>query len=140
MFPFLDYKENQSSNNENYPDYTEIMWNTQTNTGVFDNSGNPVLVTGVDAIISWCFRALLSERFLYEIFSKDYGSEIDSLINTKYNELAKAEASRYIKECLIINPYIKDIYNIEVDFSESELIIKADIDTVYGNIELKVGE
>jgi hypothetical protein len=50
----------------------------------------------------------------------------------------ESEAIRYIEEALLINPYIVKIYNIDVSFSNDNLNIYADIETVYGNLKYSI--
>lgn len=79
------------------------------------------------------------QRSRYEIYTWDYGNEIEGLIGQPYtDELKKAEAIRYVKECLLINPYITDVTDIVVDFKDSKITIQCRIVTVYGEVSLDV--
>lgn len=118
------------------PVYREVKWDFKNNVPVYKN-GNPVIVERNDAIMTWAWKALSTERFLYEIYTWDYGNELGALIGKPYTEaLKQSEAVRYVSECLKINPYIKDVQNITISFTDGVLSIQCDIVSVYGEIKL----
>jgi len=118
--------------------YVEAAWDYEKNTPVYKN-GSPVLVTGLDAVLVWAHNALQTPRFLHEIFTWDYGNELDSLIGKPFtDELKRSEAPRLVRECLLINPYITDVTDILVSFGGSLLEISCTINTVYGEVRLNV--
>ena len=81
----------------------------------------------------------MTKRFKEQIYSWNYGSEFETLIGSKYSpSLAKAECVRYIKECLLINPYIKGVSDIEVSFFDGKLDIYCKIETIYGSSGIEV--
>ena len=76
-------------------------------------------------------------RYRYEIYSWDYGSEFESLIGQAYTPTVKeAEAPRYLRECLEINPYITAVKGIEVSFSAGRLTVKGTVETIYGEVDI----
>ena len=118
--------------------YKEIKWDFEKNIPVFKN-GSPVIVTGKEAVLVWVWKALQTPRYRYEIYTWDYGNEIESLIGQSFSEeLKQSEASRYVKECLLINPYISDVKNITVTFYDNVLHIECTLETVYGEVDLSV--
>lgn len=118
--------------------YKEIKWDFDNNIPVFQN-GSPVIVTGKEAVLVWAWKALHTPRFRYEIYTWDYGSEVESLIGQPFTEdLKQSEAARYIRECLLINPYITDITDINVSFNDGVLNISCTIETVYGEAIIDV--
>nr|PZN08200.1 MAG: XkdS-like protein [Caldicoprobacter oshimai] len=123
---------------EELPLYKEVKWDFEKNVPVFKN-GSPVIVTGKEAVLVWAWKALHTPRFRYEIYSWDYGNEAESLIGQPFtDELKQSEAARYVRECLLINPYIIDVSNISVSFGDGTLNISCTIETVYGEAELNV--
>ena len=117
------------------PLYREVAWDYQQNCPIF-RRGEPVIVTGKEALKVWIYKALLTARYRYEIYTKDYGSEFESLIGQAYTPMLKeAEAPRYLRECLIINPYITDIKHIEVSFSDGTLTVSGLAETIYGEVK-----
>jgi hypothetical protein len=120
------------------PLYKEAAWDFEKEQPIF-RGGNPVIVTGKEAVKVWCWKALLTERTRYEIYSWDFGSEVESLIGQNYSdELKQAEAVRYVREALEINPYVTDISSISVSFADGVLAVSAAINTIYGEVSARV--
>ena len=118
--------------------YKEIKWDFINNVPVFAN-GAPVIVTGKEAVSVWVWKTLHTPRYRYEIYTWDYGCEMESLIGQPYtDELKQSEATRYIKECLLTNPYIVGVNNVTVIFTEDVLTISCSIETIYGEVEINV--
>lgn len=118
--------------------YKEVKWDFEKNIPVFKN-GSPVIVTGKEAVFVWAWKALHTPRFRYEIYTWGYGNAAESLIGQPFTEeLKQAEAARYIKECLLTNPYITGVSNISVSFGDGTLKIGCTIETVYGQVEINV--
>lgn len=120
------------------PLYREVKWDFEKGEPVF-RGGEPVVVEGAEAIKTWVWKALVTERARYEIYSWDFGSEVESLIGQPYtDELKRAEAVRYVREALEINPYIKEVTAASVDFDNGVLTIDVTVDTVYGEVQAHV--
>ena len=103
LFPFISNTENIEVNND-MPLYKEIAWDFTNNSPVLEN-GNFKTVEGNEALKVWIYKAILTPRYNYSIYSWDYGSELLDLIGKAYTpSLTKEEAKRYIKEALSINP------------------------------------
>ena len=126
------------SNSEVLPLYKEVAWDFKSNSPILVN--NELLVLeGNEAIKVWIYKALLTERFKYEIYSWDYGSEIESLINKGFTKaLVVAEVERYITEALLINEYILAVNSIEVTFNDDILRVEVSVSTIYGEVEASV--
>ena len=113
--------------------YKEVKWDYENNIPVFKN-GSPVIVTGKEAVLVWVWKALHTPRFRYEIYTWDYGSEVESLIGQPFTEeLKQSEAARYVKECLLINSYITGISDVSVSFADGSLSISCTVKTIYGD-------
>ncbi len=118
------------------PLYREVAWDFKENRPIWKN-GNPVMVEGKEAVIVWAWNALHTPRFRYEIYTWAYGNEAESLIGQNYSdELKQAEGVRYVRECLLVNPYITDIRNAAVDFTDDVLTVSGTMVTVYGDAQL----
>lgn len=118
------------------PLYREVAWDFKNNVPVWKN-GNPVIVEGKEAVYVWAWNALHTQRFRYEIYTWAYGNEAESLIGQNYSdELKQAEGIRYVRECLLINPYITDVRNTAVTFTDGVLTISGTLVTVYGEVDL----
>lgn len=139
LFPMIQPEaEADTSVQDDFPMYREIAWDYENNKPIYKN-GSPVIIEGAKAVKVWAWNALHTVRFRYEIFSWDYGNEAESLIGQPYSqELKESEAARYVRECLIVNPYITDVTNISVSFSGDALAISATLATIYGEVNLSV--
>ena len=136
IFPMIQPKATTSIGN--LPLYREVAWDYNANQPVF-RRGEPVIVTGKEAVKVWIYKSILTSRYRYEIYTKDYGSEFEGLIGQAYTPaLKEAEAPRYLRECLLINPYITDVKNIEVSFSDGTLTVSGIAETVYGEVKFHV--
>ena len=137
LFPFVTYKEDMVKDNS-FPLYREIAWDFKRNIPILEN-GDFKIVEGNEAIKVWILKTLLINRYEFEIFSWDYGSELISLIGKAYTpSLTKEEAKRYIKEALEINPYIIKIDVVDVSFSDAILHGEVKIKTIYGEDDLLI--
>lgn len=120
------------------PMYKEIAWDFEKDIPVWQN-GNPVFVEGKDAVLVWAWNALHTERFRYEVFSWLFGNELDSLTGQNFSDdLKKAEGARFIRECLVVNPYITDVKDIMVEFAVDMLRVNGTIVTIYGEVQINV--
>lgn len=120
------------------PLYREVKWDFEKGEPVF-RGGEPVVAEGAEAIKTWVWKAIVTERARYEIYSWDFGSEVESLIGQPYtDELKRAEAVRYVREALEINPYITEVTAASVDFDNGVLTIDVTVDTVYGEVQAHV--
>lgn len=118
--------------------YKEVKWDLGRNIPVFKN-GSPVIVSGKEAVLVWAWKALHTPRFRYEIYTWNYGNEVEALIGQPYTEEVKqSEAARYVRECLLVNPYITDVSDINVSFEGETLRINCRIQTIYGEVGLNV--
>ena len=116
----------------------EIKWDRENNAPVF-SGGVPVIVTGREAVLTWAWKALHTERYRWPIYTWDYGCEARSLIGQAYTEeLKESEAARCVRECLTINPYITGVSDVDTAFSDGGLTINCRIVTIYGEEELHV--
>lgn len=137
IFPFFgDVKP--SEQNQELPLYTEIKWDFEKNKPFFEG-GNFVKVTGNEALKTWVYKVLQVKRYENIIYSFDYGQELENIIGKGYSKtLINSEVQRLIKECLLINPYIKSVDNIKISFeNEGTLFASCTISTVYGKIDIK---
>lgn len=120
------------------PPYREVKWDFEKGMPVF-RGGEPVVVEGAEAVKTWVWKALVTQRARYEIYSWDFGSEVESLIGQPYtDELKRAEAVRYVREALEINPYITEVTAASVEFDNGVLTIGVTVDTVYGEVQAHV--
>ena len=138
LFPAVQPFQEATVAAEELPLCREVAWDYQNNRPVFYR-GEPVVVTEKEAVKVWIWKAIYTVRYRHEIYSWDYGSEFESLIGQAYTPNVKeAEAPRYLRECLEINPYITAVKNIEVSFAGGLLSVKGTVVTIYGEVEIDV--
>lgn len=112
----------------------EAAWDFENDVPIF-RGGEPVVVTEKEALKVWIWRALRTPRFKYEIYTWAYGSEFESLLGQAYSDSVKtAEAPRYLRECLLVNPYITAVKDISVTFQAARLTVSGTAVTVYGEV------
>ena len=141
IFPFMnieDIESNIENSIDELPMYYEVGWYYIKDEPLIENN-EFVIVEGNNAIKVWIYKAIKTVRYQYPIYSWDYGCEISSLIGQKYTKgLTKSEAERYIKEAILINPYITDVKIIDINFSEDILSVSIQVDTIYGEVNVNV--
>ena len=137
LFPFISNDDEVKVDNS-FPLYKEIAWDFKKNIPVIEN-GDFKIVEGNEAIKVWVYKALLTPRYNYSIYSWNYGSELLGLIGKAYTpSLTKSEAKRYIEEALKINPYILEVNVLDTDFKDGILSADVKIVTIYGESEVTI--
>lgn len=135
IFPMIDPGPAVDSGGQALPLYREVAWDFVHDVPIF-RGGEPVVVESKEALKVWIWRALRTPRFKYEIYTWAYGSEFESLLGQAYSDSVKtAEAPRYLRECLLINPYITAVRDISVTFASAKLTVKGTAITVYGEVD-----
>lgn len=115
----------------------EVSWDFERDEPVL-RRGEPQFVTGAEAVAVWAWNALSTVRYRHEIFSWDYGCEVDTLTGQSYSsETKKAEAARYVREALLQSSYITGVEDIRVSFAGSTLSISCKVQTVYGPLRIE---
>ena len=137
LFPFISNTDEVKVDN-NFPLYKEVAWDFEKDTPIIQ-SGDFKIIKGNDAIKVWAYKALLTPRYNYSIYSWDYGSELMDLVGKAYTQsLTKEEAKRYIKEALLINSYILEVTVLDTSFGNGILNADIKIVTIYGESEVTI--
>lgn len=120
------------------PLYTDVAMDFETGTPRWE-SGNPVLVTGLEAVKSWAWRAIATARYRWPVFDWSYGCELEALVGQPYQaDTKRSEAERYVEEALTVCPYIRAVHVREVRLEGAALHLSVDLDTVYGGETIHV--
>ena len=137
LFPLIEAPAAESGHGSGVlPLYREIAWDFGADRPLW-RDGSPVWVTGAQAVATWAWNALHAVRGALDIHSRDYGCELRDLTGRAYSQAVKeTEAVRYVRECLTVNPYITDVRQISVDFSDGRLSIRCAVNTIYGEVDL----
>ena len=137
IFPFLD-ADVSSEDKKVLPTLKEVAWDFKTNRPIIQHK-EFLIVEGVEALKVWVYKAIKTNRFEFEIYTWDYGSEITELIGKGFtSSLIISEVERYVKEALLINEYIVAINSIKVSITDDILFIELALETIYGEVELSV--
>lgn len=137
LFPMLPL-EATVQDNPTLPVYREIAWDFVEDKPIYKNGG-PVFVEGKEAVLVWAYNALKTTRYLHEIYTFDYGCEGEILIGQAYSEdLKQTELPRLIRECLLMNPYIDGVSEIDAQFQGDTLTVSANLNTIYGEVPVNV--
>lgn len=114
------------------PIYRDVSWDAEAGRERW-SGGNPVIVSGAEAVKSWVWRAIATERYKWAVFSWDYGCELERLVGYPYRaDTKRSEAVRYVTEALLVNPYIESCRVYDVTFDGSTLHMRVEYTTPYG--------
>lgn len=138
LFPILPQAQGDVLTARELPLAREMAWDFQADRPVL-RGGEPVMVTGAQAVRVWAWNALKTVRYRWEMFSFQYGCELARLIGQPFAaDTKRAEAVRYIQEALLASPYVTrvDVSGLALEGSR----LKADmaITTIYGEVLLDV--
>lgn len=138
IFPYL--QPTAATAAAELPVMREVAWDFEKDVPLL-RGGVPVMVEREQAVRVWAWNALHTERFRWPCFSAAYGNETSTLIGQTYlPETKRAEVQRYIEECLMSNPYIKAVRNMEVTAQDDVLHVEFSASSVYGEVKMEVNE
>ena len=139
VFPFINGDDGLLEvTKKTLPLYKECAWDFVNDRAIFVD-GSPKIVYGNEGVKVWIYKAIKTNRYEFEIYTWDYGSEIESLIGKGFQiGFIKSETKRYIEEALSVNPYITKINKIDVDFKTDILTAYVDLETIYGRLNMYV--
>lgn len=109
------------------------------------NTGEPILqneefiiLESTEALKVLVWKTLKTERNRYLVYSEDFGNDLIENIGQIYDKTTKdALMINEIKTCLLVNPYITNVYNFSIEGGRSP-IISFNVDTIYGTVESEV--
>ena len=129
LFPFMS-EQVEVKNNDIYKEY-ELDFNTGQLTGK--------ILEGKAALKMWIYKVLLTNRYIYTIYSWDYGQDLEELIGRGYEtDFIKSEVERRVQECLMINEHIKGCHNFDISFINDTLKISFTVNTTFGEVAINV--
>lgn len=77
--------------------------------------GKHYYVFGNEALKIWIYKAVLTTRYRFSAYSRDFGTEIYALVGEVLSRKHKeAEIRRYLIETLLAHPYITEIRRIDL--------------------------
>jgi len=99
-------------------------------------SGNHIqgMIDGQEAIMQAVELILSTERFMYDIFSYDYGVEFSELIG-KDRAFVLADIERRISEALEEDDRITGISNFNIDFDREAAKVSFTVNSIFGDFD-----
>lgn len=100
-------------------------------------NGNPVVLTGIDALKLWIQKCIRTQLNRYSIYKgRQYGANVEDLVFGKsYNfDFAESELRREIETALLQNEDIQSMSSFSVKRTGSTLDISFTLITVYGKV------
>ncbi len=136
LFPLIKLPELPGQSGK-MPLFREVAWDFKKNVPIW-RGGEPVYCTGASAVLVWAWNTLHVEKGLHDIFTREHGLGIrEGLTGRPYTEeVRRSEAVRYVREALMVNPYITAVEAVEVLFHESTLTVNCRIQTIYGEVNV----
>lgn len=108
-------------------------WGVDTKSGELTGS----LVKGREAIKAWIWKALMTERFRYALYSWNYGSELDSYIGKMLtDEYLKTDVQLALEDTLLINEEISAIKDYSATVKGDRLTLTFTAVTTYGDVSI----
>ncbi|HBG8947650.1 TPA: DUF2634 domain-containing protein [Clostridioides difficile] len=139
IFPFIGVPEDYIlPKTEELPIFREVAWDFEKDEPILEK-GDFKIIEKKEALKVWIYKCIKTNRYEHEIYSWGYGTELSELIGQKYSKgLIESEASRYIKEALLVNQYILDVNIKDTKFTDDLLSVNIEISTIYGEVEVNV--
>lgn len=79
-------------------------------------------------------KLLHTERYMYEIYTDEYGIELQALIGENF-DLVESEIGRIIKEALLADDRIVSVENIQATKLDStSLLITFNVESIFGTL------
>lgn len=142
-FPFIGVAEDYAIDvKPELPPLEELAWDFNKNDYIIeDSTGEFKIVKGKEALMVWIYMVIKTTRYEHEIYSWGYGTSLIDLIGQKFTKgLTESEAFRYVKEALLVSPYILDVRNNGVKFNGDTVEISIIVESVYGEVSVNVRE
>lgn len=139
IFPFIGVPEDYIlPKTEELPIFREVAWDFEKDEPILEK-GDFKIIEKKEALKVWIYKCIKTNRYEHEIYSLEYGTELSELIGQKYTKgLTESEASRFIKEALLINPYILEVSVRSANFNRDILSANVKVSTIYGGVEINV--
>ncbi|HBG4931398.1 TPA: DUF2634 domain-containing protein [Clostridioides difficile] len=139
IFPFIGVPEDYIlPKTEELPIFREVAWDFEKDEPILEK-GDFKIIEKKEALKVWIYKCIKTNRYEHKIYSLEYGTELSELIGQKYTKgLTESEASRFIKEALLINPYILEVNVKSANFNRDILSANVKVSTIYGEVEINV--
>ncbi len=108
---------------------------------VMTPSGRVAVADGKEAWVQWCHKALLTPRYRHVIYSRDYGSELDTLIGTGQGRaVLESELTRMVTEALLVDVRTASVDQFTFSWAEDHCQMTCRITSVQDDVEILESE
>ena len=117
------------------PRMVEVAVNFNTGQPLMEADGRFRLVSGLEAVRVWVWRALQPDncRFAYAAHTQRYGNQLHLLCGKSMAE-ARSRLAGLVRETLLVCPYITGVERFSFTREGSRLIAAFTVRTVYGEM------
>lgn len=132
LFPFMATNEenDQATTSSIYKEY-----DFDFDKGVLTGK----VVEGKEAVKVWIYKALMTKRYVHDIYSWDYGQDLEELIGQGYDKgFIDSEVERRIKDCLSVNEKIESCADFDISLVNDRLNVSFTVNTVFGEVSINV--
>ena len=114
----------------------EIAVDFTTGQPVLEQNGRFQLVTGLEAVRVWVWRALQADnrRFAYSAHTDSYGNQLH-LLTGKSMPHAESRMAGLVRESLLVCPYITGVERFSFTREGGRLTAAFTVRTVYGEFQ-----
>lgn len=96
------------------------------------------IVEGKEAIKVWIWCCLQTQRFRYPIYSWDYGADMEQYIGRAVSrEFLQTDCEDEIRSAMLVNPYISDVTDFNVERKDDQMHISFRVITRFGEMEVE---
>lgn len=95
------------------------------------------MADGLEAVKQTIQNILQTERYMYQIYSLNYGIESDDLVGADPDYIRAAFPTR-IEEALSVDDRILSVDDFTFDFSGDKAVVTCNVQTVYGTVNTGV--
>lgn len=100
---------------------------------VLTPTGKVAEIQGVDAWLEWCKKALMTARYRFLVYSRNYGQEFDDLISRHLNRAGnESEIKRIATECLMADPRTAAVDNFTFRWDGDQCFFTCKVSNVRG--------
>lgn len=137
--PFVTGPDVAQNLRTDLPVFREFAWDYEKDQFLYDADGSHKIVEKNEAIKVWVLHALRCERYRYLAYFDDYGIELDPFVGTGPNDQERSsELFRYVKEGLLVNPYILDVTALSTELDHKKITMTLQLETVYGTTSVGI--
>nr|UWI22589.1 MAG: Protein of unknown function (DUF2634) [Bacteriophage sp.] len=123
---------------DSMPIFKEYAWDFTKDTFKTNSLNQHIITEKNEALKIWIYKTLKTERYRYLIYSNGYGTELEQFYGKPNTAATALYMQRYIKEGLLVNPYIKKIDNISIEQQDDIITLNITLTSIYGDLTTEV--